>query len=381
MVLRTILPCLFTFAASASAQFLVDETTPGGKAVLASFDQLMGEKNAPRLACELRRFPPVIDFGLRVWSGFNVIVPARQLQLEKGDRGAVAFRVTPKRAPQARKYFWQGFDIPPQKPGGPAASKMEVSLGGGFLLGRGDYKVELIVINGRDERCLRSWDVGHRISNAGVLTAPDTVEPLDTESWPGFAPDGAGRVTIFIHAAPVWPRRYVSKLSSWDRQILMSSLNSLLRNGRYQSACIVVFDLERRRVLFRDPDFSRPGLRRLGRQLAGVDLSTIPLDVMKAGQSPDAFFQTMLQTELKEPRTSQSFVFLGTTWRAGPKLQPLPSGLRESIPRTWFLAFKHPAVTDEDTVSSLVKQVRGRTFSLYRPPDLASAIQNMTSSK
>ena len=380
MALRYTLLWMATLAA-AHAQFLVDETSRDGKTMLASFDEVRHDRAAPKLACTVRRYPPVIDYGLRVWSGFNVSVPARQLQMDKGESGAVSFRVTPKQAPNSRKYFWQRFDVPPVKSGGPRPEKMELTLGGGFLIGRGDYQVDLLVLDSRGQRCVQSWTVGNRINEAGVLTQPNTVEPLDTETWPGFSPGGAGRVTIFIHAAPVWPRRYVSKLSSWDRQILMSSLNSLLRNTHYQSACVVVFDLERRRVIFRDPNFGRASLRRLGRQLAAVDLGTISMDTIRSAPSADAFVQEMLRSEVNDPKRSDSFVFLGTTWRAGPKLQPLPADLRESMAKTWFLAFRHPAVNDEDTVSSLVKQVRDKIFNLYQPPDLASAIRNMTNFK
>ncbi len=381
MALLHLLAWMIILATPVAAQVLVDESTRDGQFLVASFEQYRLDRSAGRLACAVRRFPPVIDFGLRVWSGFNIAVPARQLLMDQGDRGAVTFRVTPTRAPQSRKYFWQRFEIPPAKPGGPPPGKLELTLGGGFLIGRGDYQVDLMLIDSRGQRCIDSWKAGHRIQDPGVLTRPDTVEPLDTETWPGFSAEGTGRVTIFIHAAPVWPRRYVSKLSSWDRQILMSSLISLLRNTRYQSACLVVFDLERRRVLFRDPDFGRPSLRRLGRQLAAVDLGTISMETIQSGPSPDAFIQEMLRTEVKDPKRSDSFVFLGTTWRAGPKLQPLPADLRESMAKTWFFALRHPTVIDEDSVSSLVKQVRGRTFSIYRPPDLAAAIRTMTGSK
>jgi hypothetical protein len=381
MALRYFLLWMATLAAPAAAQFLIDEATPGGKALVANFDQVVLDRAAPKLACELRQHPPAIDYGLRVWSGFNANVPASQLQMDKGDRGVVAFRVTPKQAPQSRKYFWQSFDVAPLKPGQPPPEKLELTLGGGFLIGRGDYKVDLIVMDSRGQRCLRSWDVGHRMKDATILTPPNTVEPFEAQTRPGFAADGAGRVTIFIHAAPVWPRRYVSKLSSWDRQILMSSLNSLLRNTHYQSACVVVFDLERRRVLFRDPNFGRSSLRRLARQLAAVDLGTISMETIRSGPAPDAFMQEMLRTETTDPKRSDAFVFLGTTWRAGPKLQLLPPDLLESMPKTWFFAFRYPVATEEDSVSSLLKQARGKTFNIYRPPDLASAIRNMTSSK
>ena len=38
----------------------------------------------------LRHYSPVIDFAV-VWSGFNATVPARQLQLDKGDRALSRF--------------------------------------------------------------------------------------------------------------------------------------------------------------------------------------------------------------------------------------------------------------------------------------------------
>jgi hypothetical protein len=310
------------------------------------------------------------------------------------------FRVRPASAPSQPTYFWHRFNIPAKPPQVTNLRKLEFSVGGGFLLGPGKYSVDWMLLDSTGRRCRQSWSLKADPKNAGVVTPPNTVESGDRQFWSGFPENSANpsHVTVFLHAAPIRPRRYVSKLSPWDRQVLLSSLISLLRDGGFTSASVVVFDLERRQVLYREPQFSRRGLRDLARQLATANLSTISMDVLTAGPSPADFLQGLLRAELKDPKPNGSFVFLGTTWRAGPKLPPVPPDLREAAPPTWFLALSTPYFaqhrdpirqplpprdlpldlqppTDLDSVTSLVRSLKGKVIPIYRPVDLASGIR------
>jgi hypothetical protein len=405
--LRAVLACLLA-AIPTTAQILVDPNTPEGKSAIDSFDKYLDASSVGKLACTVNRYPPTLDYGLRLWAGFNAVLPAAQFPMKPGDPAVVMFRVRPTSAPTPPSYFWTRFNVPAKPPQVTDVRKLEFSVGGGFLLGPGKYSVDWFMLDSTGRRCRQSWTLKAEARNATVVTPPNTVEAADRQFWTGFPQDSTkpSHVTVFLHAAPIRPRNYVAKLSPWDRQVLLSSLVSLLREGGFTSASVVVFDLERRQVLYREPQFSRRGLRDLARQLATVNLSTISMEVMTSGPSPGEFLEGLLRNELKEPKPSDTFVFLGTTWRAGPKLPPAPPDLREAVPPTWFLALSTPyfaphrdpirqplpprdlpldlrpsGLGDLDSVTSLVRSLKGKVITIYRPVDLAGGIRLLTAGR
>lgn len=389
-------------ALTASAQLQVDPRTPEGKTAINSFDRYFSGPAEGKLACTVNHYPPTLDYGLRLWTGYNALLPASQFPLKTGEGAIVMFRVRPTSPPAEPSYFWMRFTVPAKPPSVTDVRKLDFNVGGGFLLGPGKYSIDWFLLDAAGRRCRKSWSLTANAKIAGAFTPPNTVEGADRQFWTGFPenPDKSSHVTVFLHAAPIRPRRYVAKLSPWDRQVLLSSLTSLLREGGFTSASVVVFDLERRQVLYREPRFSRRGLRDLARQLSTVNLSTISMEVMTSGPTPGEFLQSLLRTELKEPRPNDTFVFLGTTWRAGPKLPPVPPDLREAVPPTWFLALSTPFMSqhrdpirqplpprdlpmdisppgtgDQDSVTSLVRSLKGKVINIYRPVDLAGGIR------
>jgi len=364
-------------------QILVDSTAGEGRNVPARFEEQWNRKELPRLKCDVVRYQPALDYGLRMWSGFSARIPAAQFKFTADERAAVVFRVAPSGNPAEAVYFWQRLNIPRLPDGVTDLRKVELNLGGGFFLGAGQYRLDWMLMHSDGRVCRDSWKLTAK--GKDLPTPPGTVESLDAVVWPGFPKgsngDKGARATIFVNAAPVWPRRYVSRLSPWDRQILISTLNSLLRAGRFTSACVVVFDLQRRRVLFREPAFDAKGMSRLAGQLRAVDLSTISMKTLQESAAPREFLEELMRTELKESESSDAFVFIGTRWRAGPKLPALSEDLKESLPRTWFLAFTPVQAMEQDSVSSLVRAVKGKVVSIYRPSDLASGIRDITSAR
>ncbi|WP_321473982.1 hypothetical protein [uncultured Paludibaculum sp.] len=364
-------------------QLELDTTSEQGRKAVAAFESVWKDSNAQKLACAVTRYSPSLDYGLRVWTGFQVSVPAAEFVGKSDRKATVLFRVIPRDDPGKVKYLWIPFDAPGKMPDGMDVKKVDLRLGGGFYLGQGKYSVEWLLADAQGRRCKESWNLTADIKGVSQAVAPGTIEPLGNEIWSGFPQLQAGardsRATIFLHAAPVWPRRVIAKLSPWDRQILLSTLNSLLRDAKFTSACVVVFDLERRNVIYRNEAFDRRGMRRLVRQLASVDLSTIDLATLRSGPSPKQFLEDMVRQELKEPKHSEAFVFVGPTWRAGPKLPPIEPALKEAMPPTWFLAFTPPAYpSDGDSVTSLVKSAKGKVVPIYRPSDLAAGIRSLT---
>ncbi|MBN9661540.1 MAG: hypothetical protein J0H49_25315 [Acidobacteria bacterium] len=364
------------------AQLELDPASEQGRKAVVAFDSFWKDPQAGKLACTITHFNPSLDYGLRIWTGFQVAIPAAEFDGTADRASAIVFRVTPLQGKAQPAYLWLPFEVPAKFPEGANLKKVELRMGGGFYVGQGKYSVEWLLADSKGRRCKASWKLTANLKDVSPTVPQGTVRALGNEIWPGFPAPAPGakqsHATIFLHAAPVWPRRVVTKLSPWDRQILLSSLNSLLRDANFTSASVVVFDLQRRSIIYREASFDRRGMRRLIRQLAAVDLSTIDMATLKNGPSPKDFLEDMLRKELKEPRQSDAFVFIGPTWRAGPKLPPIDPALRESLPRTWFLAFTPPAYpSDGDSVTSLVKSARGKVVPIYRPSDLADGIRSL----
>ena len=377
-----LLPAFLLAAASAAAaQVLVDVQPDAGRKLAAGFDEQWAGRQAARLPCRVQRFQPQLDYGLRLWSGFGASVRATELGRQPNGRLAVAFRVVPLDRPAPAAYFYQNSPVP-RPPEGAGIRKVQLNLGGGFLLGEGRYRVDWLLLHSSGRACRASWKL--KAKGPGRRLAAGQVEAVDAALWHGFAPSGASgrRAAIFLHASPVRPRRYVARLSPWDRQVLLSTLSSVLRDGGFGSASVTVFDLQNRRLLFREADIDPRGLRRLARQLAQVDYSTVSLETLAQGPSPRPFLEELLTAGLKSPVPASAFVFIGSRWRGGPKLDGLSPALKEALPRSWFLAFSTPqTLAAPDSLSSLVRAVRGKVLSIFHPPDLASALREITAAQ
>lgn len=373
--------CLIALCAATSlhAQLEVDSDSEQGRRAAAAFASVWDDSTAGKLTCSVRHFGPSLDYGLRTWAGFNAAVAAAGF-VGRDARAAIVLRITPRERPSNVKYLWMPFYPPQTLPPDAKIKNLEFRVGGGFYLGPGRYRVDWLLADSEGARCKSSWNLNARDRGPANPVPAGTIATLGSDAWSGFPPQPAGgkdnRATIFLHAAPVWPRRVLTKLSPWDRQILLSTLNTVLRDAQFTSACVVVFDLERRNVIYRDEAFDRRGMRRLMRQLAAVDLSTIDMKTLREGSNPKAFLEEMLWREVKQPKQSDAFVFVGPTWRAGVKVGAIQPALREAAPPTWFLAFTPRGLpTDGDSVTSLVKSMKGKVVPVYAPSDLAGGIR------
>jgi hypothetical protein len=371
--------CLCLVAAGlAAAQVRIDPTTPDGGKLTANFDTQWKLPPTHPLKCELTRLAPALDYGLHLWAGYSATVSAAELGRQPEERAATLFRVTPTKAPDRAAYFYQNVNIP-RRPAGVDPRKATLTVGGGFLLGPGRYRVDWLLLHSDGRSCRQSWSLS--VKGKGTPMSPSQIESVDASLWRGFPPDSGDdpkrKATIVLHASPVWPRRYLSRLSPWDRQILLSTLGSVPRDGGFHSASVVV-DLERRRVLLREPNFDPRAMRRLARLLYQVDYSTISMDTLAFSPSPRPFLEETLRIELTEPTPSDAFIFIGSRYRGGPKPNGLAPDVREALPKSWLLAFSTPQTAAEaDSFSSLVKAARGRVVSIYSPADLAAALRDL----
>lgn len=370
------LAVLIALAAPAAAQRLLNPNEPAGRQMAEAFDRQWRQKPARPMPCRIRPFQPYLDYGLRVWAGYSVTIPAAALLEEEAPREVISIvRITPLVPSAEPAHLYQRLAVP-DPPQGAEIRKIEMSLGGGWFLGRGVYRAELLVLTTGGGECRREWRL--KVREDSAAQPPASVRALDTGLWHGFNGAGKGHAAIFLHASPVRPRRYVTRLSPWDRQVLLSTLSAVLRDGGFESASLVVFDLIKRELLFQTESLQPQDVGRLARQLARIDFGTIPLRTLQQGPLPGDFLQDLVRRSLRNEPRPDALVFIGARWRGGQKLRTLDPALREAAPPAFHLAYSLPNVPeDADALTSLVKGLGGRVYSIYLPKNLAPALRQM----
>ncbi|MEJ5368959.1 MAG: hypothetical protein WHT08_11605 [Bryobacteraceae bacterium] len=367
---------LIALAAPAAAQWLANPQEEAGRRLAEAFDRQWKQAPERRMPCRIEPFRPFLDYGLRVWAGYNVSITAAPLMEGAPPREVVSIaRVTPVAPAAEPVHLYQRLSVP-EPPEGADLRRVEMNLGGGWFLGRGEYRVELIVMSNGGGECRREWKL--KVREDSAVQPPASVRTLETGLWQGFDGDGRGHAAIFLHASPVRPRRYVTRLSPWDRQVLLSTLSAVLRDGGFQSASLVVFDLLKRDVLFRSPQLHPGDVGRLAQQLARADFGTIPLRTLQEGPLAGDFLQDLVRRELRGEPRPDALIFIGARWRGGQKIRTLDPALKEGAPPAFHLAFSLQGVAeDADAITSLVKGLGGRVFSIYLPKNLAPALRQM----
>lgn len=353
-----------------AAQMVVNPKSTGGAQIVRAYEKVSGETGSA-LRCQVRPYPPILGFQFRYMAGYVVEIPLKET---RGVRYLFSFtRVTPDGG--APVLLFQRGDLP-QAPAGSAIPKAgAVSSVGGFQLGEGRYRVELVVADEKGRTCREQWRVTAPAQKTRLLQAPGTVEAVSLGDWRGVpeSESTAGRVTVLLNAAPFLRRRHVARLASSERSLLMGSLTTLLEQTRYRQARVVVFDLDRRRILFEDESFGREGYQRLRKVLAETEYATIAFQTLKDGGGDWEMLDRLVAQEARRQEAPEAIVFLGpaTRWNDG---RPKPAkSLREGMPPLYYVALTRFGSAPQDTIQKTVRQLGGKVFTVYQPQDLARA--------
>lgn len=378
------LPGLLLFALAPSpaalAQGLLDSRQPESAKVIASFEQTWNGPYESALKGSFTFIKPALGYNLRHWAGYDLFLQAAQFDLAKPVVVGVIFCVTPDEG-GSPAYFFQRHSMAPPKMDEAAlkaaAGKLQLHFSGGFFAGPGKYRFRILLADEQGRLYRREVSFRVKTEKGHAALAPATVLPMGSPNWTGFAQDArGGRATILVHAAPVYPRRAVTRLQPYDRYVLLNALSTLLARGGFSSARVIVLDLAGRRVLFDDAQFSRSSMRRLGRQLEQADLSTIDYQTLASGPSPQALTESVLAAAANGG-AAESVVFLGPAWMPARRQQPLRPALREALPKVRYLALVPRNFLPQDTIFNIVKALKGRVFPIYEPSDLLDALRKI----
>ncbi len=366
--------CCFSFAAKGQ-QLL----TPGRAETVKieqAFNQALNDNTGGVLACNILKFEPRLSFGFRFWTGYDLFMPVRQFANTDKPQGLISvLRVTPQGGQAS--YFFRQATLPALPQDKPLPKNMEFTAGGGFSLGEGRYDLLLQVLDQSGRTCRQRWSIEAKKAGVPLRIEPGKVADNGLERWSGI-PAKAGsldKVTVFLHAAPVIPRRATVRLSAFDITVLLMSLTSLLDTSHFAEARVVAYSLDNRQVLFEEENFDGRALRRLLRVLSDLNLGTISYRTLN-GAGPAEVLEDLTRRESARPEPSQALVFLGPTSRYDARVSPKLKELRMTLPKSYSLSFPSRYFPD-DIVKRFVTAGPGKALTLYGPGDLAKAIREI----
>ncbi len=346
-------------------------------ATLAPFFADPLPKDDNKMRCRLYAFPPRLSFGFQYWSGFDVSVAAREfVETPKDKPLTIAAEITNQAG--VKYYVFNRSMLPQNIPAEFWERKnVELNLGGGFVVGEGKYKARLLLVDALGRACRDDWKFEAKSTNAPTTVPPGEVRTNDFR-WNGIPPKtSTDRVTIFLHAAPFYARRNITRLRPWDQSVLLGSLTSFLSNSRFAKARVVVFNLDARKVLFTTEDFSRRDFFRLARALESFNMGTVSIDTL-TGRGEAQFLEELVREEVSRTADrAAATLFMGPSWRWGQKLTPLLRELGAQLPESTYLSIASAFYNPEDILHSFVKSGRGKVIDVYNPLDLAKAIRKI----
>ncbi len=319
------------------------------------------------LECQVTSTRPYLNFGFRYQAGYFFTAPLSQF-LGPGHRLTVVTRVTPQSGPPV--FLGQGFDLPPVP-----KTKQLIEVGGGYLLGEGEYRVDWLLYDERDRACRKSWKT--RVARSGADKKVDLAIPPNTVtefSLAGLAPQRnepkpGGPLTVLLNAAPLSPRRM--RLRSSDEMLLVGALSSLLERLGDRPVKLVVFNLDQRQELYRREGFRPERLSEVGEAINQLELGMVDYEVLKSPKGHVEFLADLLNQEAN----SETVVLLGPTTRYFEKMpaEKLEKG-RARIFNLQFLPFLRYGNPFPDILDSAARRRKGKSMLLRTPADFAKAI-------
>ena len=163
---------------------------------------------------------------------------------------------------------------------------------------------------------------------------------------------------------------------SWRDQVtLMNVLSSVLSRSGLHSAHVVAFDLQRRQVIYNEPEFSPRSFEAIYDALSSVDLSTIDYDTLAKGPTERQFLETTIQ-DLTRQGDPGEIIFISPSTRPAKGSGQKNDAIWEGLARPAVLALA-PNPIPEGTVVDFAKSGKARVFSIYHPSDLAAAVNRL----
>jgi hypothetical protein len=336
----------------------------------------------PRLRCSIVPVQPFLDFAFRFAAGYLVRCPLRQFGGKTST--LVAFvRITPAGRPPL---LLVGRCKVPGMPSGIAAKttlrklNTDVGCSGGFNLGEGRYQVSVLVRDGRNRFCVKTWKIHAFRSRSekavSLAILPGDVEPVLLKPLERpHSGRNAMRLTVLLDAEPM--RQNSPKLQNLGRLLLLESLSSLLRQTPYSSVRLIAFNLDQARQIFEQDHFDQAGFANLAQVLRNLNLGTVPYQALER-KTWEQFLIHLVNGAMEAPDRPDAVIILGPRTRLQARipreLLEQPAGDEAQLFYFQYFPNWHRSAEFPDAITSLTKARGGTVFKIHSPGELARAI-------
>ena len=269
--------------------------------------------NAKPLECAVTPVRPALDFSLRFHAGFLIDLPLSQF---RGPHHAAItlLRVSPESGVPAYLASYTRF---------PDGSTMSAygHIQGGFAVGEGKYKVEVLVKDDLDRTCRNQWFINAKPdrSERGVRLAlrPLTVAGLSSAAISSTLATNQmnfDRLTILVHVEP--PSPHLTTLPASDARKLLGSLSALLEQLHARSVRLILFNLEQQKVLFRKDGSTAADVEGVARVISQTRFGLVDYATFRNPSGAMNLLARLTEDELGQLHSSDGLIFLGPHVRA-----------------------------------------------------------------
>ena len=372
---------LLLLAGAGRGQSILPGSGPGGEAHLFNTDSAVLESQEPRkdLPCTSTPVKPTLGFDLKFHSGYEVNVPLKELA-GLGNLLTMIYRVTPDAHKDEPVYMSQRVSVPDIEEN----AHGDAYLQGSFDVGEGKYHVDWLMRDRTERVCSAFWEIDASVplkdKPVTLDIQPNTILSADNEPFKDEAPvprELAGaplNVKVIVNFAP--QDSAAAALHPLDMNALLSILRGIAREPRIGKFSIVAFNMQERRVVYRQEDSSHIDFPALGEALHSLNLGTVDVKRLSQKRGETEFLTNLFTEELNARGHPDAVIF------AGPKVL-LDTGVpQESLKKVadveyplFYMNYNADpqAVPWRDAIGNAVKYLKGVEYTITRPRDLWNA--------
>ena len=327
------------------------------------------------LPCVVTPVKPQLGFDMRFHSGYDILVPLRELSGEGNDL-TIIFRVNSSKSKDSPVYFTQHYSVPELED----EAKGDALLQGGFDLGEGEYHVDWMMRDRMERVCSQNWDVTAALTSRDqgvkLTVAAESVEASDKEFFKQDPPvtrvnaEKALNVKILINFAP--QQSFSSTMAPIDTSALVSILRNISREPAIYRFSVVAFNMNEQRVVYRQDETDQIDFPQLGKALSSIKPGIVEYKHLADKHSGSDFLAKLIFEELGNNK-SDAVIF------AGPKVAQDDSvssdDLKELAAVSYPVFYMNYNLTPQqnpwrDPIGVVVKRLRGFEYTISRPRDL-----------
>lgn len=373
------------FAPLAAPQLLLKPSADGGPVRLIPSDLTILEAGETRkdLPCTVTERKPELGFDLRFHSGYDLVVPLRELA-GNGERLTVIFRVSVPGDAEQPRFFVQHIRVPAIDDD----AKGDAVLEGAIDLGEGKYHVDWLMRDRQERVCSASWDVEAALPPKDkiipLFIGPNeitetSVEPFvnDVPVAPRVEKDGPREraeslnLKLLVNFAP--QNSLSAALQRTDTDALVSILKTIERDPHVARISLVAFNIEEARIVYRQETADQIDFPALGKALHTVKLGTVAVSRLGQPRSQTDFLEDLIQKEVGTANHPDGVIF------AGPKAMLDADVPQDDLRRigdiecpVFYMNYNlNPqAVPWKDSISHAIRVFKGTEYTISRPRDL-----------